>query len=103
MQYPSFDCNSSAPAQRRIAAKIAKPFKLKRVAESVCAVCDVQPAGRMPKAGLQEKLQELCNRVESGLLFYQGDVKNIGITGVTGSGYVEVELDPIGGRCWVSV
>lgn len=59
----------------------------------------------MPKAELQKKLKELFERVNSGLWVWQGDVENIGsigFHGVTGSGTVVVELDPVGGRCWVS-
>lgn len=48
-------------------------------------------------------LEELAEYVENGLKSCQGDVPTLGLPGVTGSGWVEVEVDKIGGRYWVSV
>jgi hypothetical protein len=59
----------------------------------------------MPRGRLKQKLIELRDRINRETLVWEGDVSNIGsigVEGVTGHGLVQVELDLIGGRCWVS-
>jgi hypothetical protein len=46
--------------------------------------------------------EELAELVESFIWSCDGDVSTLSIHGVTGFGHVEVEVDPIGGRYWVS-
>jgi hypothetical protein len=59
----------------------------------------------MPRGRLKQKLMQVRDRINWETFVWAGDVSNIGsirVEGVTGHGRVELELDLICGRCWVS-